>query len=193
MSENYKLTGGARIGRANATYPLADFYVDKNILKINASIVGNLVFRPEDIISIETYNFIPLLAQGIKINHKIQNYNPKVFFWTFKDPETVLTEIKRTGFLENKNYNLSTEDKSIIERQNQGGFPIKKNIAIFYVIVWNILLLSDFIPFLLNFSKDKLPFSFGVITAVGLIFFSVVLALFSQNFRNLILKQLTVS
>ena len=35
MSDNYKLTGGARIGFSNATYPFADLYVDKNVLKIN--------------------------------------------------------------------------------------------------------------------------------------------------------------
>jgi len=53
MNENYTLTGGARIGRANATYPFANLFVDKDVLKINSSIVGNLVFKPQDIISIE--------------------------------------------------------------------------------------------------------------------------------------------
>lgn len=188
MSENYKLTGGARIGMANASYPFADLYVDKNILKINASIVGNFVFRPEDIISIETYNFIPLIAQGIKINHKIANYNSKIIFWTFNNPETVLTEIKKTGFLENNNTILFSKDQEIIDRQKLGGFPIKKNVAIFYVIIWNILLLSNFIPFFLNFSENKSPFGIGVITAVSLLFFSATLTLISQNFRNIILK-----
>ncbi len=182
------LTGGARIGRANATYPLADLYVDKKILKINASIVGNLVFRPEDIISIETYNFIPLLAQGIKINHKIPNYNPKVIFWTFKEPSMVISEIKATGFLDDHNSALFMEDEPILEMQKQGGFPIKKNVAIFYVVAWNILLLCDFVPFFLNFSTDKSPFGFGVITAIGLLFFSAILILFSKDFRILILK-----
>lgn len=61
MSIKFTLTGGARIGMANASYPFADLYVDNEILKINASIVGNLTFQPKDIISIEPY--IPKLAK----------------------------------------------------------------------------------------------------------------------------------
>jgi hypothetical protein len=49
-----KFTGGARIGMANATWPFASLKVSKDRLDLNATIVGNLVFRPADIISIET-------------------------------------------------------------------------------------------------------------------------------------------
>ena len=52
MNEKFTLTGGARIGSSNATYPFADLYVDKEILKLNASIIGNLIFEAKDIISI---------------------------------------------------------------------------------------------------------------------------------------------
>jgi hypothetical protein len=31
MNEKFTLTGGVRIGKANATYPFADLYVDRNI------------------------------------------------------------------------------------------------------------------------------------------------------------------
>lgn len=48
-----KLTGGARIGMANATFPFATLKVNKDRLELNASIVGNIVFQPSDIISIE--------------------------------------------------------------------------------------------------------------------------------------------
>ncbi|MCD0471932.1 hypothetical protein [Flavobacterium sp. JAS] len=49
MNERFTLTGGARIGRANASYPFAKLDVDKNVLKIDASIVGNLIFQAKDI------------------------------------------------------------------------------------------------------------------------------------------------
>ena len=87
MNEKFTLTGGARIGSSNATYPFANLYVDKEILKLNASIIGNLIFEPKDIISIEPYVSIPLIGQGIKINHRVEKYNSKVIFWTFKRPK----------------------------------------------------------------------------------------------------------
>ena len=40
--KQYELTGGARIGRGNATYPFAKLKVTANKLELNASIIGNL-------------------------------------------------------------------------------------------------------------------------------------------------------
>jgi hypothetical protein len=70
-----KETGGARIGMANATWPFANLTVNENRLTLNASIIGNLTFKPSDIISIETYSVIPLLGQGIRIHHRIEQMN----------------------------------------------------------------------------------------------------------------------
>ncbi|MCU4190144.1 hypothetical protein M9Q43_13355 [Flavobacterium sp. HXWNR29] len=189
MSGKFTLTGGARIGMANASYPFADLYVDNEILKINASIVGNLMFQPIDIISIEPYTFIPLIGQGIKINHRIENYNSKVIFWTFKDPNFVISEIKKTGFLQNLNSEINSHDIEILKKQNEGGFPIKKSVAIFFVIAWNLLFLSDIIPFFLNEKKEGSPIGIGMNLAIGLIFTSSILAIVSEKFRKIILKE----
>jgi len=189
MSEKFTLTGGARIGMANASYPFADLYVDKEILKINASIVGNLMFQPKDIISIEPYTLIPLIGQGIKINHRIENYNPKVIFWTFKDPNSVIGEIKKTGFLQNLNSEISSSDLEIIKKQNEGGFPLKKSVAVFYIIAWNLLFLSDIIPFFMKGETEGLPIGIGINLAIGLLFLSSILAIVSGKFRKIILKE----
>ncbi len=189
MSEKFTLTGGARIGMANASYPFADLYVDKEILKINASIVANLMFQPKDIISIEPYTFIPLIGQGIKINHRIENYNPKVIFWTFKDPNSVIGEIKKTGFLQNLNSEISSNDLEIIKKQNEGGFPLKKSVAIFFIVAWNLLFLSDIIPFFVKGETEGSPFGIGINLAIGLLFISSILAIVSEKFRKVILKE----
>lgn len=123
--DKLEITGGARIGMANATWPFATLKVTKDKLELNASIVGNLVFQPKDIISIETYTIIPILGQGIKINHRITNYNNKVIFWMFKDPSTVVYQIRQIGFLENIDSRISDTDTLIIQQQQAGGFPIK--------------------------------------------------------------------
>ena len=71
--KQYKLTDGAKIGMGNATWPLAKLKVSKDRLEINATIIGNLIFQSSNIISIEPYTQIPLLGQGIKINHTVED------------------------------------------------------------------------------------------------------------------------
>lgn len=189
MNEKFTLTGGARIGMANASFPFADLYVDKEILKVNASIVGNLVFQPKDIISIKPYTSIPIIGNGIKINHRIENYNSEVIFWTFKNPNSVIREIEKTGFLKNINSEISAEDLEIIKKQNEGGFPVKKSVAIFFVIAWNLLFLSDVIPFFLKGETEDSPIGIGINLAIGLIFTNSILTIVSEKFRKIILKE----
>ena len=182
-----KLTGGARIGMANATWPFATLKVSRNKLELNASIVGNLVFQPSNIKSIEPYTQIPLIGQGIKINHNVDLYKEKVIFWTFINPESVISQIKQTGFLSNHQELTSNSILEIQERQKSGGFPIKKSIGIIAVVIWNLLFLIDFIPFFKGKSEGH-PIGNGVLTALGLIFSSALLSLISSEFRSLILK-----
>jgi hypothetical protein len=188
MEKTFKLTGGARIGLTNATYPFADLYVDKNTLKINASLVGNLVFQPQDIISIKPYTSIPLIAQGIIIDHRVENYNSNVIFWTLKNPEAVINEIESTGFLDNKNAVNIPRDSTIVQQQIKGGFPLKSFVPVFIIIAWNALFLSDFFPI---FRNDTSPPTFpgpGVCSALGLVFIFALLTLVSADFRRFILK-----
>lgn len=101
--KDYQLTGGAKIGIVNATFPFAKLKVNKNKLELNISLVGiKYLFQPQDILSIEIYMLFPLIGQGIKINHIVKNYNKKVIFWTFKSPKSVIQNIEKIGFLAKK-------------------------------------------------------------------------------------------
>lgn len=182
-----KLTGGAKIGMANATIPFATLKVNKERLELNASIIGNLTFQPSDIISIEPYTMIPIIGQGIKINHRVSIYKEKVVFWTLKNPNSVVRQIQETGFLSNENQVNQKIDRTITEKQATGGFPIKKGFAIGVIVVWNLLFLTDFIPFFLG-EKDGFPIGNGVLAAIGLLFLTALFSLISVGFRRLILK-----
>ena len=186
--KQYQLTGGARIGMANATYPFAKLKVDENKLELNASVIGNLVFSPKDIISIEPYQQMPIIGKGVKINHRISNYKEKVIFWTFKNPQEVINEIRKTGFLDNMSSDISIDDERILAKQKQGGFPIKKNFAIGAVVLWNILFALDFYKFFSN-SNEGIPIGNGIKTAIGLLLGTALITLFSKSFQNLILKE----
>lgn len=183
-----QLTGGARIGMANATFPFATLKVNKERLELNASIVGNLTFQASDIISIEPYMMIPILGQGIKISHNVAHYKERVIFWTFKDPYSVVRQIQETGFLSNQNLTEQKIDRKIVEKQAKGGFPIKKGFAIGAIVVWNLLFLTDFVPFFLG-KREGFPTVNGILAAIGLLFFTALLSLISSDFRRLILKE----
>lgn len=185
MSE-LQLTGGARIGMANVTIPFATLKVNKTQLELNASIVGNLTFQASDIISITPYSMIPIFGQGIKINHNVPNYKEKVIFWTFKDPHSVVAQIKATGFLANHNLTEQRIDRNIIEKQAKGGFPFKKGFVLGAIVVWNLLFLSDIVSF---FMSEKV--GNGILTAIGFLFLTALFSLISSNFRQLILKEET--
>jgi hypothetical protein len=163
--------------------------VTNDRLDLNATIVGNLVFKPEDIISIEPYYMIPIIGQGIKINHRIPKYKEKVIFWTFKNPNEVIRQIKQTGFFDNSLTTERQNDSDIIaESQKQGGFPVKIPFAIGVVVIWNILFIMDF----LNFSRsgsEGIPLGNGSIGALGIVFLSCLLTLISKDFRRIVLKE----
>jgi hypothetical protein len=124
--------------------------VTKEPLEINASIVGNLVFKATDFVSIEPYTTLPLVGQGIKINHNVSTYKEWVIFETFKDPKSVMDQIYETGFFNQTSETVTAIDRSIRASQAQGGFPVKRSVTIVAIVLWNLLFLSDIIPFVLK-------------------------------------------
>ena len=134
--KSYSLTGGARIGKTNATYPFAKLIVTEARLEINAAITGNLVFEPSDIVSIEPYQEVPAVGKGIKINHRVSTYDEKIIFWTFDNPKQVIAKIHQTGFL-NKNKPTIPKSKDILRRQQQGKQPLKKSVIVGFFVLWN--------------------------------------------------------
>lgn len=90
--------GGARIGWTSISWPLISLTVSKDRLELNLGLLGNMVFKPSDVVSIEPYSGI--FTGGIKINHTVRKYDDKVIFRTFKYPKDIINQIKQIGFLE---------------------------------------------------------------------------------------------
>jgi len=183
-----KVTGGARIGMANATWPFATLRVNKDKLQLNTSFFGNLVFKPGDIVSIEPYMAIPLLGQGIKINHAVKSYNQKVIFWTLEDPIDLIHRIKQTGFLNNHNPPSAIIEEHIRTTQAQGRFPIKTPAIISIIVVWNLFMLFDIINFITGKNSTSI-LSIGAQSALGFVLIFCILLLMFEPFRQLILKK----
>lgn len=182
------LTGGAKIGMVSASWPFARLKVSRERLDLNATIVGHYVFKPGDIVSIEPYGIIPVIGRGIKINHRVADYKKKVIFWSFVNPDELIRRIRQTGFLDNTAGPGAQADAGMITaRQKQGGFPIRVPYAIAAVVIWNVLLVMDFIR---NASSGIEYFGpgKGAIAALAFVFISSVLLRVSGRFRKLVLK-----
>ena len=94
--QQIKFRGGAKIGKMSNSWPFATLTATKEELRLNAPMTGNYSFKPADIIAIEPFTYF--LNKGLRIKHNIKEYKENVEFWTFKDPEAILNQIRMIGF-----------------------------------------------------------------------------------------------
>ena len=177
-------TGGANIGFGRATWPFAKLLVNKNELRLNASIIGNLYFRPSDIISIEPSSLFS--GAGIKINHRVNEYSAKVVFLT-SGSRDLIKRIESTGFLNNTGPIPSEVEAEIIKYQSSGSFPMKWSAVIIFVVIWNVLFLGDQLGYFGN-TNTRIPIGIGAQLALAFAFLFALTILLSEPFSRLVLK-----
>lgn len=181
-----KVIGGARIGSANATWPFVTLTVTKNRLDLNATLIGNYSFAPDDILSIVPCS--ELFGGGLRINHKVSSYKQNVIFWT-SNAQQLLKQIQDLGFLDYDPNHVDPEIKKQISiRQKQGGLAFKWPFLILIAVVWNLLFLVDFYKFYMTDSQG-IPLGRGAMMALSFVLISSVLLIFSKDFRRIALKE----
>ncbi len=180
-----KETGGGTIGFGRATWPFATLTVNRNFLKLSISLIGTVIFRPADIISIEPY--FGIKGKGIKINHNVQGYSSTIIFSSMAGNGYLMEEIAGTGFLNNKGPLPINVENEISVLQASGSFPIKIPAAIFFVVVWNALFLSSWLSFFTGRTKQPSFAGPRLGLAFAIIFFLSVLLI--PPVRQLVLKQ----
>jgi hypothetical protein len=178
-------TGGANIGFGRATWPFAKLLVNKNELRLNASIIGNLYFRPSDIISIEPSSLFS--GAGIKINHRVNGYSQKVIFLT-SGSRDLIKRIEDTGFLKNAGTIPAEVETEIVKYQSSGSFPMKWSAVIIFVVIWNLLFLGDQLGYFGN-SGNRIPIGIGAQLALAFAFLFALAILLSEPFSGLVLKE----
>jgi hypothetical protein len=134
MQQSFVTTGGARIGWMNASWPLARLSANQDNLKIAVKILGDYSFTPEQVVSIEKYVLIPVIAWGIRIHHSVADYPQRFIFWTLGNPSKILDGIKQSGFLP------IASSSSISPRR---GIPIRWPAIIAIIVIWNALFLLN--------------------------------------------------
>jgi len=132
MSNVYTITGGARVGGVNATWPFAKLSATPDQLTVAVGIVGTYSFTPDQVATIERYVKIPLLGWGVRIHHCNPHYPASVIFWCLGNPDAVICGIQDAGFLP-----AAVSSESV----RRGGLAIRWSAIIIAIAVWNGLFL----------------------------------------------------
>jgi len=175
MPPPYIVTGGARVGWTGASWPLARLSATPEQLAISIRILGTCSFAPDQVLAVERYVMIPVLAWGVRIHHCNADCPQRVIFWYWGSPDTVLAGIRDAGFLPGASGSASPE---------RHGLAMRWSAIIIPVVVWNVLLFLGIGP------TNGVPPQPGLFILAPLLFMFALSAgtLISPRLQRLILK-----
>jgi len=146
-------TGGARFGLIHASWPLATLSATSTQLTMRCLLLGTYTFTPGDIVRLEVKGKLPLATHSITIQHSIASYPQDITFFCVTNPQTILREIHRLGFVPSGHYPHHGIDR---------GFAVRLEVAAAVILLWNLLFFMDF------FTRKTFPgpFSFSAFLLV---------------------------
>lgn len=174
----YTVTGGARIGLVNYTWPFAKLEASAERLTVSATLfgMGKYSFSRDEVISIERYGWIPVIGEGIRINHDVADYPEKIIFWC--QPASVLAGISGVGF--SSTYASSGKPAKLAPR----GFPLRWTALILLAITWNLLITYEVLG-----KEPNVPFPGPLwLAALWIVFEISFAALFLPRVQSILLK-----
>jgi hypothetical protein len=122
--------GGAQVGWVSASWPFAKLSAEAGTLTL--SCLGTYTFAPAEVVALQPYGSIPILARGIRIQHNRRDYPRKIIFWCMGGRDSALAEIAETGF--------SARGQPL---DRATGFPVRWSAILILLVVWNGLFLLD--------------------------------------------------
>jgi hypothetical protein len=134
MPQPFTITGGARVGWTNATWPLAKLSVSPDKLTISIGLLGTYSFAPDEVSAVEKYVMIPVLGWGVRIYHCKADCPQRVIFWCLGSPDGVLQGIRDSGFLPTASSSSSSQRR---------GIAMRWSAIIIAIVVWNALFFLD--------------------------------------------------
>ncbi len=152
------LRGGSRIGWVNTSYPLARLTCARERLVLKS--LGSYEFTPDQVVSLAAFvGTVPILAQGIAIEHNRLDYPPRMVFWCMGNAEHAVERLRATGF-EPRGQRVD----------RPGGMPLRWSFVIGVVLSWNLLLMGNLHRMMMGPMTSRLSFDAGMPTACALIF-----------------------
>ncbi|SDR66212.1 hypothetical protein [Christiangramia echinicola] len=134
MKENriIKYTGGSRIGSRNLTIPFASLHIEEEKIELKSTGFKTLIFKPENLVDIEEVNFIPFIAQGIRIKHNKSEYSENIIFWSLTTPGKIIDSIKKNNLIQG---NPRSENSSF-KRNKKTSIPPIAIVSILTLIIF---------------------------------------------------------
>lgn len=168
------VAGGAQVGWLHASWPFARLTVSATHLKI--AMMGTYDFTTDQVVSLERFGSIPVLASGIRINHNRQDCPPKIIFYTLGNPMKLLARIAETGF--SPKAPAASAPKRI-------GIPVRWSAIAIAIILWNGFFFLDYSS--PDYSRHEL--GLGAFMAILLTFFLTWWLRVSQWLQGIVLKE----
>lgn len=128
--EEISFRGGSRIGWVNASYPFAKLTCSR--ARLTLSSLGSYDFTPGQVVGFGSFGSIPLLANGLAIEHNRPDYPARMVFWCLGSRERVLEQIREVGF-------VPIGQGAARPR----GMPLRWGFVTAVVLCWNLLFLAD--------------------------------------------------
>lgn len=131
------VTGGARIGFVNATWPFAKLEASPTRLRLTCTL-DTYDFMPGEVVLLERCGSIPFFSSGVRIAHVRSDYPAKIIFWCLGNPDALIARIRETGFMP------AGPGSSEIQSR---GFPFRWAAVVAVILIWNgLFLLIDAAP-----------------------------------------------
>ena len=121
------VTGGARIGFVNATWPFAKLVASPMGLRLSCAL-DTYDFMPSEVVSLERYGSIPVFSNGVRIAHARSEYPSKIIFWCFGSPDALITRIRETGFMPTAPASSEIQSR---------GVPFRWASVLAFILIWN--------------------------------------------------------
>jgi len=174
MNGVFEATGGARVGWANATWPLARLTATSNSLRVVVLLSGKYDFTPNTVVAITRYTMIPVLGWGIRIEHCVPEYPANFIFWCLGNPDAVLRGIGEAGF-------QPRAPASAVPARR--GFALRWQVIVVVIVMWNGLFMIG----ARNHPRPSIPGPFSLL-AIGLLLAAVIATIRFPAFQQLVLK-----
>jgi hypothetical protein len=95
-----RITGGARVGWVNSSWPFARLTASARELTVSRLLLRRLTFSALEVGALEPFvGSIPVLTRGVRIRHTNPNYPQKIIFWCACNPGELVRRIHEAGFV----------------------------------------------------------------------------------------------
>jgi len=158
-SEIETFTGGARVGWASASWPLAKLRISRGELVLSIGMLGEYRFKPGDVVAVEQVGVVPIIGRGVRIEHRREDVAERVIFYSWGSPRRILDALERCGFQPS----ADPHDMPVSR-----GWPLRIPFVVGAGILWNLLFLIDR-PWE-RASDGEFVWGPGIFAALGLVF-----------------------